>query len=208
MAKRGSYAKGITKREEILTSALQVIAREGLRGTSVRDIADAVGLSQAGLLHYFGSKEELFVQVLRKRDEIDAAHYDVAAERFDRVREGYLQVIRHNSDVPGVVELFSSLAVDAVDTDHPAHAYFLQRTELIRGLLRTTVRAEQEAGRITDEVDADIVARILQAVADGMQLQWLLDRDVDMAAAVEGLFRILSTSARPAGETSDRERVG
>ena len=29
------------------------------------------GLSQAGLLHYFDSKEELFTEILRKRDEVD-----------------------------------------------------------------------------------------------------------------------------------------
>ncbi|HYP72739.1 MAG TPA: TetR family transcriptional regulator, partial [Microbacterium sp.] len=41
---RGAYAKGVAKREEILTRALQVIAREGYRGASVKEIAEAVGL--------------------------------------------------------------------------------------------------------------------------------------------------------------------
>ena len=36
----GSYAKGIAKREEILTAALDVIARNGYRRTSVRELAD------------------------------------------------------------------------------------------------------------------------------------------------------------------------
>ena len=70
--RRGSYAKGVAKREEILTRALDVIAREGYRGASVKELADAVGLSQAGLLHYFDSKEELFTEILRKRDELDS----------------------------------------------------------------------------------------------------------------------------------------
>ena len=57
MAQRGSYAKGVAKREEILERALDVIATEGYDGASVKRIAEAVGLSQAGLLHYFDSKE-------------------------------------------------------------------------------------------------------------------------------------------------------
>src|SRR6478609_1303588 len=101
MAKRGSYAKGVAKREEILTSALEVIAREGFRGASVREIADAVGLSQAGLHHYFGSKEQLFVEILRKRDEIDAGRFEPGDMELAEMREGYLRVIRHNSEVPG-----------------------------------------------------------------------------------------------------------
>ena len=48
---------------------------------SVRELADAVGLSQAGLLHYFSSKEELFTAILRKRDEVDFATYVAEAGR-------------------------------------------------------------------------------------------------------------------------------
>ena len=58
MAQRGSYAKGVAKREEILERTLDVIATEGYDGASVKRIAEAVGLSQAGLLHYFDSKED------------------------------------------------------------------------------------------------------------------------------------------------------
>jgi AcrR family transcriptional regulator len=192
MAKRGSYAKGVAKREEILTRALDVIAREGFRGASVREIADAVGLSQAGLLHYFGSKEQLFVEILRKRDEVDAGQFDPQSVQLDPMREGYLQVIRHNSEVPGVVELFSRLAVEASDVEHPAHAFFLERSAAIRHLFAETIAPEQAAGRMSDRVDAETLARIFQAVADGMQLQWLLDRDVDMAATVDALFQLLT----------------
>ena len=53
------------KRREILDAALEVVARNGYSRTSVRELADAVGLSQAGLLHYFDSKEHLFAEVLR-----------------------------------------------------------------------------------------------------------------------------------------------
>ncbi|MBS1674133.1 MAG: helix-turn-helix transcriptional regulator, partial [Actinobacteria bacterium] len=71
MAKRGAYAKGVVKREEILAAALEIVGRLGYRNASVREIADAVGLSPAGLLHYFGTKEELFVEILRARDALD-----------------------------------------------------------------------------------------------------------------------------------------
>jgi AcrR family transcriptional regulator len=202
MAKRGSYAKGVAKREEILTSALDVIAREGFRGASVREIADAVGLSQAGLLHYFGSKEQLFVEILRKRDEIDAGQFEPGeAADLTSMREGYLRVIRHNSEVPGVVELFSRLAVEASDPTHPAHAYYLERSALIRRLFTESVAAAQAAGRLDDRVDPEVLARLFQAISDGMQLQWLLDPEVDMAGTVDALFQLLTpvetTSAGP-----------
>jgi AcrR family transcriptional regulator len=46
--------------EEILDRAAGLFARHGFEHTSLKDLADAVGLSKAGLLHHFPSKEALF----------------------------------------------------------------------------------------------------------------------------------------------------
>jgi len=196
--RRGSYAKGIAKREEILERALEVIAREGYRGASVKELADAVGLSQAGLLHYFGSKEELFIEIVRKRDEVDMANYGpevVESDSSQRLRDGYLQVIRHNSDVPGLVELYSRMSVEAADPQHPAHRFFLDRGRNLRGLFSEELARASAAGEITDLIEPETLARIFQAVADGLQLQWMLEPDVDMAAIVSQLFTLLSPPA-------------
>lgn len=193
MARRGSYAKGVAKRDEILERALEVIAREGIRGASVKELADAVGLSQAGLLHYFDSKEELFTAILRKRDEVDSRRFgDVDAEAsLDRIRDGYVGIVRHNAEVPGLVQLFSRLAVDAGDPQHPAHDYFVERSAALRRTFAAAL-AERQREDAVGRVDPDTLARILQAVSDGMQLQWLQDPSVDMAATVDALFELLA----------------
>lgn len=200
--RRGSYAKGRAKREEILTRALEVIAREGYHGASVKELAAAVGLSQAGLLHYFDSKEELFTEILRKRDELDTVAFgglEAVTTDFESMREGYLHVIRHNSEVPGVVELFSRLSVEAADPQHPAHRFFLERSTALRAGFADVIRRSQESGRLSNAVDPDTLARILQAVADGLQVQWMLEPDVDMAGVVDALFTGLS----PASQNGD-----
>lgn len=200
--RRGSYAKGIAKRDEILTRALEVIAREGYRGASVKELADAVGLSQAGLLHYFDSKEELFTEILRKRDEVDSAAFGVDSAPVSELRRAYLSVIRHNADVPGLVQLFAQLSVDAADPGHPAHRFFLERGRALRSIFAEAIAAKQAAGELSDRVDADTLARILQAVSDGLQLQWMLEPDVDMAATIETLFDLL-TAPREASTQED-----
>lgn len=194
--RRGSYAKGIAKREEILERALEVVGREGYAGASVRAIADAVGLSQAGLLHYFDSKEELFTEILRKRDEVDAALFgsaDAASATADELRDGYVAVVRHNTEVPGLVHLFSRLAVDAADPAHAAHDYFLSRGAGLRAVYLDALQRAQRDGTLTSEVDAETLVRIVQAVADGMQLQWMLDPEVDMPATIAAVFTLLGT---------------
>lgn len=199
MAQRGSYAKGIAKREEILDKALAVVAREGYRGASVKEIADAVGLSQAGLLHYFDSKEELFTEILRKRDEVDSEYF---ARRFDTldasdaIEQAYVALTRHNSQVPGLVHLFSRLAVDAADPQHPAHEFFLERNRILRRTFAEALPLRQ----LPEGTDVEALARIFQAVSDGLQLQWMLEGDVDMAAIIGALFDLLLPHPAPAVE--------
>lgn len=193
MATRGAYAKGVVKREEILEAALAVVASHGYRKASVREIAEAAGLSPAGLLHYFGTKEELFVAILRARDERDELAYtgeDSAA--------AFLAVVAHNASVPGLVQLYSQLAAEAGDPEHPAHAYFRERTERVESMTRAQVAADQQAGLLRDDVDAAWIVRMLHAVADGLQNAWMLDPTIDMAAEIEQLLVLLrpQSSAR------------
>ncbi len=55
--------------EDILDRAAALFAQHGFAHTSVKAVADAVGLSKAGLLHHFPTKEALFlaaVEVMRE----------------------------------------------------------------------------------------------------------------------------------------------
>ncbi|GAB3073473.1 TetR/AcrR family transcriptional regulator [Intrasporangium mesophilum] len=185
---RGSYAKGIAKREEILTAALDVIARNGYQRTSVRDLADAVGLSQAGLLHYFSSKEELFAEILRKRDEVDRERMP---DGGGAMVGGLIEVVRHNATVPGLVQLYAQLSTEATHPEHAAHGYFVERYASLRTALASEIQAAQDQGELPDALDATSAATILLAAADGLQTQWMLDPSIDMADHLETLWRVL-----------------
>ena len=67
---RGEYAKTAERRQQIVSAAVEVFSAAGYRKGSLRDVADKVGLSQAGLLHHYPSKEHLLEAVLTWRDEV------------------------------------------------------------------------------------------------------------------------------------------
>ncbi|HJB64029.1 MAG TPA: TetR/AcrR family transcriptional regulator [Candidatus Microbacterium pullistercoris] len=182
MTARGAYTKGIAKREEILTVALEVIATHGYRRASVREIADAVGLSQAGLLHYFDSKDELFTAVLRKRDEVDAALVD-----GDPIA-GLLRIIDHNAQVPGLVQLYAQLSVAATDPSHVAHKFFVERYSWMRDSFASALQTAQDDGSFRSDFHPDRMAAFLIAAADGLQTQFLLDPSIDMAAEFRAIL--------------------
>ncbi|MDQ5863000.1 MAG: TetR/AcrR family transcriptional regulator [Actinomycetota bacterium] len=188
MAGRGKYAKGVAKREEILRTALDVFAVQGYRGTSLRELAEAVNLSQAGVLHYFESKEELFAEILRKRDERDNDEYSAGGD----VIGTFGDVMRHNAEVPGFVSLYANVSAAATEPDHPAHAFFVDRYEHMRHKLAEGVRARQAAGAMAADLDPEKIASVVLAAADGLQVQWLLKPEQDMADHLEYLWAVLS----------------
>ncbi|MGB4137640.1 MAG: TetR/AcrR family transcriptional regulator [Microbacterium sp.] len=199
MARRPVYAKGIAKREEILQAALAVVAAQGYRGASVRDIADAAGLSPAGLLHYFGTKEELFVAILQARDEQDArSHADAD------FMTAFLEIVGHNATVPGLVQLYAQLAAEAGDPAHPAHAFFQARKEWLDAPGREVIAAMQQAGKLRDDLDPAWIVRAAHALADGLQNAWMLDPAVDMVADIEQFLALLRPPGAPPRSASTR----
>ena len=188
MPKPGVSAKGAARREEILATAFRVVAERGFPGATIRGIGRELGIEPAHILYYFGSREELFKEIL---EEWDAGSLSTARPDADAL-EVYVSAIRHNVAIRGLVHLYLSFAAEAVDPSHPAHDYFRDRFALSVRELSAAVEAGLRAGLIRPEVDANRAARSIIALADGLQLQALMDPDVDAAtllsAAVDDLF--------------------
>lgn len=188
MTQRGSYAKGVARREEILRAALDVFAREGYRGTSLREVAKHVGVSLPGLMHYFESKEHLLTAILERRDQQDAVAYRAAGDAVD----GLIAVVRHNRDVPGLVQLYITMAAAAGIPTHPANGFARDRLGFLHRELTDAIRARQAEESVRADLDPEHVARMLIAAADGIQLQWTLDPSIDMARDVERLWELIA----------------
>jgi AcrR family transcriptional regulator len=55
--------EGSDRRAAILETAARLICEKGYEGTSIQDIADAAGLTKAGLYHHIRSKEHLLLEI-------------------------------------------------------------------------------------------------------------------------------------------------
>ncbi|WP_213815445.1 TetR/AcrR family transcriptional regulator [Glaciihabitans sp. dw_435] len=191
---RGSYAKTAERRREILDAGVEVFSSSGFRNGSIREIAERVGISQAGLLHHFSNKNELLAGVLELRDDISRERMNMTPDGgIDTIR-GLVDLVEYNSGVPGLVELYCVLSAEATSPEHPAHHYFINRYSYVVGIATESFELMKSRGELAPDVDPGSAARTLIALMDGLQVQWLLDRDsIDMVEEVRRYVRPLLT---------------
>jgi AcrR family transcriptional regulator len=173
------------RREEILEAALSVFAERGYTGASIASIAERVGLTQQGVLHYFPSKDRLLAEVLRLRDQRNLDVLLLPGQEGTVTMETVAALVEYNAQRRGIVQSFTVLSAESVLEDHPARDFFTERYGSSRVWMAEVIRAEygdELPGGLTPEQ----AAPLLFAVMDGLQLQWLLaPGEIDMP----GLFR-------------------
>ncbi|MFF0700002.1 TetR/AcrR family transcriptional regulator [Streptomyces tendae] len=191
---RGEYAKSASRRREIIDAAVEVFSTAGFHKGSLRDVAERAGLSQAGLLHHFPSKNHIIEAVLTWRDTHAREVIDEAA------REGGLAYLRalialidsNQRESPALTELYAVLSADATSRDHPVHDYFDKRYAWVMASVQKSFQEIAEAGQLHAGVEPAEAARWMLALIDGLQIQWLYDRDaVDMAEEVRRYLQTL-----------------
>ena len=192
---RGAYAKTAGRRREILEAGMDVFATNGFRSGSIREIAEVVGISQAGLLHHFANKNELLAGVLELRDDRASEYVDTAAPASIETIRGFVRLIDYNAQqLPGLVELHCVLSAEATSPEHPAHEYFVRRYIWVQSFLTAAFEAMRDAGQLAPGIRPASAARGMIAMSDGLQVQWLLDREaLDMAQEMRNYLRPLLT---------------
>lgn len=199
MRERRNSAHGRESRELILETALAVIGRRGYGATSLRDIAAEVGMTQAGMLHHFGTKENLLVEVLRQRDAASRAALAEARDDRPDSEPMSVRVARRNAHAPALVHLYVSLQAAAFSPDHPAHGFFRERQLEIHDIVTADIRTRQDAGEVAADVDADAFATVILALSDGLQAQQGVDPGIDIAGTLDWLWRQVAVPGAKAG---------
>jgi AcrR family transcriptional regulator len=173
--------------ERILTAALALIGRRGVRRLGMQEISDAAGVSRGTLYRYFPSK-----------DHVMAAAADFDEARFSAGLDEALATVGS----PGRMAAFLSYMFDFIRTN-PARSlfesepgfvlgYLLDRLPSLRRELVDRLGPEVDAmpvvrdGRLTREEVADLVVRLIVS-------SWIIP-ETDDGALVHALERTLQMS--------------
>ncbi|MCK1812991.1 TetR/AcrR family transcriptional regulator [Streptomyces sp. XM4011] len=193
-AKRGKYAKGLARRQQIIDEVLTVYDRLGFEGTSLRAVAEAIGVTHPVLKHHFGTREQLFLEVLQEYDRRFLDSPDADDGTFvDLVRRS----AEHSMRVPGLMALLNSMVAHALEAGNDrSRAHFSERYADLRGKIQSLLEAGRAAGTVRSDIPLDEAASLVLAAADGLSTQWLLDGSADLKSGLLLLERLL---APPAG---------
>lgn len=108
-----------SRRDELLAMAGRMFAEQGLRSTTVRDIADAAGILSGSLYHHFDSKEAMVDELLRGfLDSLFARYQEIAAAE---------------SSAADTLRQFVVASFEAIDADHHAVAIYQDEAKRLAG---------------------------------------------------------------------------
>jgi AcrR family transcriptional regulator len=187
-----------TVRARILDAAAVAFAVRGFRGATIDAIARDAGLTRAGLLHYFPSKQHLLIAVLDRQEQSDLDWVEGELPKLP-LRDILIRLCASNAQRPSIMQLFTTLAAESIEPNHPGHEWFARRYKTIRRLTAAAIDQEKRSGRITSTLDSTAIARQILAAMDGLQLQWLHEsQQFDLVEAFTQLLDQLASEGKAA----------
>ncbi|MGE2715371.1 TetR/AcrR family transcriptional regulator [Mycolicibacterium litorale] len=186
-------AKGEDRRQRILAVAERLLARNGWRNTSLAQIAREAGVTPAGLLHHFESKEQLLNAVLDARDMDDDTHADRTGDLFVQIA----RVAQRFERAPELVGTFTVLLVENIAPDAPLHDRLLDRQRAAAAIVADIIRRGQRAGRYRQDLNPVTKAVEILAFVNGMETSWLLDPSIPLAEVFKEYAEMLARDFSP-----------
>ncbi|HEX7293625.1 MAG TPA: TetR/AcrR family transcriptional regulator [Solirubrobacterales bacterium] len=176
------------KAQRIVDAMRDSVATRGAAASTFEHVAREAGVSRGLLHYYFGTKERLLVEVVRRDAEIRVARLDEPLGRAKTVDDVLDVLVNSLTELiekePGffllLYELFSAGRRNP-EIQHEVGQLF----ERTRSHVAEVLKAKEREGVLNLRFDAEAIVSYLFALGDGFALQALSDpsREVDSALA-------------------------
>jgi AcrR family transcriptional regulator len=171
------------KATRIVEAMRASVAQRGIAGSTFDHVAREAGVSRGLLHYYFGTKERLLVEVVRRESERRSQSLDQAVADAAGADELIHALVRSLEEILGegqsaMVMFYELLTLGQRNPEIGAELAALARSTRTR--LADALRAGSEAGVFTLTVGPDDVASFLFALADGVSIRRLAEPDLDV----------------------------
>lgn len=196
----GRIVRGGTRRAAILAAATREFGRKGYESARIADIAREAGVTDAGVLHHFPRKRDLFVAVVELREDVYREVHDHEPASVRELFDGMVAAVRRASRDPDLVRFRRMLTGAAGIEGHPIGDRLRRNLERALDMFVPVVRRGVESGELAADTDPEQVVLELLALNEGIRDQWVtLPERVDyvraFTRAVDSLHRRIAASA-------------
>jgi AcrR family transcriptional regulator len=181
------------KARRIIEAMRTSVGTRGAAGSTFDVVAREAGVSRGLLHYYFGSKEQLLVEVVRHDCEVRIASMGARIAKATTADDiiaalvlGLEEFIEGEPGSPAVI--YELLSASRHSEDIRAELAELYRRW--RADLADSLRTKEREGIVRLDADPDSVASMLFALGDGFGIQVLSDPEWDREAAFELGVRI------------------
>lgn len=176
------------KAQRIVDAMRESVAKRGAAASTFEQVAREAGVSRGLLHYYFGTKERLLVEVVRRDAEIRVARLDEAlsgAQNVDDVLEALVSSLTDLIENEPAFFLLLYELFSAGRRNPEIQREVGQLFERTRSHVAEVLDAKQGEGVLSLRYDAQAIVSYLFALGDGFALQALSDPDQDIDAALE-----------------------
>jgi TetR/AcrR family transcriptional regulator, cholesterol catabolism regulator len=204
-ASNGSRANG-PRRREIVDAAARIFHEKSYVGTTMRDIADEVGMLKGSLYHHIESKEDLLFEIIRQTQEAFFARIDeimaapVDGGSIERIRLIAREHVLYNARN---LERTAICYHDMRFLSPKRFALVTKRRDRHERLLRSLIRRGQDDGAIRRSVDPKLGVMALLSMVNWLY-HWYRPGGERDAADVAEQFAEIAVASLSAHATRNR----
>lgn len=161
--------RSLQKKQFILEKAKEVFVEKGFRDVTMKDIVDACEISRGGLYLYFSGTEEIFLEVLRVKDEEEDNVLTESVGENSTVAEVFALFLKEQKKE--ILRSKKTLAAAAYEYAfaNPKDTILKKRFNTAVAMLEKLIKMGIENGEFYD-VDARIAAKNIMYVLEGLKI--------------------------------------
>jgi AcrR family transcriptional regulator len=176
------------KAQRIVDAMRASVAQRGVAGSTFDHVAREAGVSRGLLHYYFGTKERLLAEVVRRDTELrmvqldhQLARAESAADFIALLRDTLETMVREDTEFLTLLFEFFTLS----RRNPEIAAEFAELVRRTREGVAAVLRAKQDEGVLHLRAAPEAVAEVLTGLGDGLALRMLGEPGRDHGATVE-----------------------
>src|SRR5215212_1836276 len=188
------------KAQRIVDAMRASVAKRGAAGSTFDHVAREAGVSRGLLHYYFGTKERLLVEVVRRDCDIRMGLIAAAMEHASTADEVIDGLVRSLEDLVENDPGFMAMVFEVFSSSRRNEELAAEMAELMRRIrvhLGGLLEAKRDEGVIELGGDPDAVACVLFSLADGLALRMLSEPDHEYGPTIEAGVLAVRQLIRP-----------